>query len=65
MYYNFGIKLYCDKRTLKIVSAKSKILAFVYLYDFYRSHGDEPPTMDDIVKIDIDKRIIDFKSKKR
>lgn len=51
MYYNFGIKLYRDKRTLKIVSAKSKILAFVYLYDFYRSHGDEPPTMDEIEEL--------------
>ena len=44
---------------------ESKVRAWLYFFDKAQKANDERPTMDDIVKIDIDKRIIDFKSKKR
>ena len=45
--------------------AENKLRAWLHFSYEARRKGEERPTMDDIVKIDIDKRIIDFKSKKR
>ena len=45
--------------------AENKLRAWLFFSYEARRNGKERPTMDDIVKIDIDKRIIDFKSKKR
>ena len=45
--------------------AENKLRAWLHFSNEARRKGEERPTMDDIVKIDIDKRIIDFKSKKR
>ena len=44
---------------------ESKVRAWLHFSNEAKRKGEERPTMDDIVKIDIDKRIIDFKSKKR
>jgi len=45
--------------------AENKLRAWLHFSYEARRNGKERPTMNDIVKIDIDKRIIDFKSKKR
>ena len=45
--------------------AENKLRAWLHFSNEAKRKGEERPTMDDIVKIDIDKRIIDFKSKKR
>lgn len=45
--------------------AENHLRAWLHFSNEAKRKGEERPTMDDIVKIDIDKRIIDFKSKKR
>ena len=44
--------------------AENKLRAWLHFFNEARRKGEERPTMDDIVKIDIDKRIIDLKVRK-
>jgi hypothetical protein len=53
--YNFGKKLYKDIRNEKVISAKSKVLAFTEFYELYRSKGEEPPTMEEIKEVEENK----------
>ena len=45
--------------------AENHLRAWLHFSYEARRKGEERPTMDDIVKIDIDKRIIDLKNKRR
>ena len=45
--------------------AENKLRAWLHFSNEAKRKGEERPTMDDIVKIDIDKRIIDLKNKRR
>jgi hypothetical protein len=53
--YNFGKRLFKDIRNNKIISSKSKILAFTEFYDYYRTRGEEPPTMEEIEEVEENK----------
>ena len=44
--------------------AENKLRAWLHFSNEARRKGEERPTMNDIVKIDIDKRIIDLKNKR-
>lgn len=43
---------------------ESKVRAWLYFFDKAKNADTERPTMDDITVIEIDKRIIDLKTKK-
>lgn len=43
---------------------ESKVRAWLYFFDKAQKANDERPTMDDITVIEIDKQIIDLKTKK-
>lgn len=45
--------------------AENKLRAWLHFSNEAKRKGGERPTMDDVVKVEIDKRIIDLKSKKR
>ena len=45
--------------------AENHLRAWLHFSNEAKRKGEERPTMDDIVKIDIDKRIIDLKNKRR
>jgi hypothetical protein len=55
MIHNFSNKLFKDIRNNKIISSKSKILAFTEFYDYYRTRGEEPPTMEEIEEVEENK----------
>lgn len=45
--------------------AENHLRAWLHFSNEAKRKGEERPTMDDIVKIDIDKRIIDLNNKRR